>query len=70
MLHAKRLLVAGLADACGLIDPCKHISYSGKLAVLRRKATRRSRTRLRADLAHGREPSTTQHRHSAHWDAW
>ena len=50
--------------------PCKHFSSSSSLAVLKRHARRRDRTLLRADLAHGREPSTNQHRHDALWDLW
>lgn len=48
--------------------PCPHISMSGSLRVLKRRAWRRDRTRLRADLAHGREPSAANHRHTALWD--
>jgi hypothetical protein len=54
---------------CGGGYPCKHVSMSDSIAVLKRQAWRRDRARLRDDLAHGREPSTTQHRHSARWDA-
>jgi hypothetical protein len=48
--------------------PCRHIAMSGTLTVLKRAAHHRSRRLLREDLAHGREPSTAQHRHSALWD--
>lgn len=50
--------------------PCAHFSSSGTLSVLKRRAWRRDRTALRSDLAHGREPSTAQHRHTALWDLW
>lgn len=50
--------------------PCSCCSNSQAVKMYRRKYTRRDRTQLRIDLAAGREPSTTQHRHSALWDAW
>jgi hypothetical protein len=55
---------------CGGGYPCKHISSSGSLAVLKRRYWRRDRTLLRSDLAHGIEPSKNQHRHDALWDLW
>jgi hypothetical protein len=50
--------------------PCPHLSSSKTVKVYRRKWIRRNRTRLRVDLAAGREPNTDQHRHEALWDAW
>jgi hypothetical protein len=56
-------------DSCGGY-PCRHFPTHRREAGLRRKHTRRARTALRRDIARGVEPSTSQHRHSAQWDAW
>lgn len=50
--------------------PCKHYSSSGTVKGYRRKHQRHERTKLRQDLAAGRDPETLQHRHRALWEAW
>lgn len=50
--------------------PCPCLSSRGAVKVYRRKHTRHSRTQLRADVAHGNDPSIDQHRHRAVWEAW
>ena len=56
--------------ACHGRYPCRHFSSSDELKILKRRANRRSRTKLRTDLARGVEPSTDQHRHGALWDLY
>lgn len=65
-----RVVARGGRCECLTGYPCVHVSVTARLAVYTRKATRKSRTRLRLDLAAGREPLTNQHRHSAKWEAW
>ncbi len=50
--------------------PCRHLRPHSRVQAYRRRANRRNRTKLRADLACGREPSVDQHRHTALWEAW
>jgi len=52
---------------CGY--PCQHVPTTSARPY-RQRQNRTSRTKLRTDLAAGREPSTDQHRHHALWDAW
>lgn len=50
--------------------PCACFPAGAYHAGLRRKHERKARTKLRAELAAGREPQPVQHRHRAGWDAW
>lgn len=50
--------------------PCPCLSSRGVVQMYRRKLQRHERTRLRLDLAAGRDPQTSQHRHRAIWEAW
>ena len=58
----------GDCDAARAGYPCRHFSSYDALKVLKRRDERRARTRLRADLAHGVEPTPWRHRHNALWD--
>lgn len=53
---------------CGGGYPCKHISMSKNLGIIKDEMIGAERAAVRAAIAQGKEPPTNQHRHRALWD--
>lgn len=53
---------------CGGGYPCKHISMSKQLVIIKRELIKAERTRVRLAIARGDDPPVDQHRHRALWD--
>jgi hypothetical protein len=62
--------LAHAQEPCHESYPCKHLRNGGAVKRYRRTHQRHERTKLRQDLAAGRDPETLQHRHRAQWEAW
>lgn len=55
-------------DTCGGGYPCKHISMSGRLKMIRREMKGSERASVRDAINMKVDPPVDQHRHRALWD--